>query len=556
MFPALSIHLIETFRLAAHRTGIHQPLLEALYAVHQTPVLADGTTGLGLIPANQIRAEEIDAIAPQIQVAASTVQSLLQALILQGWQAADLWDAAEGRYTDVLIHRIAQGYIPSPADPAAARLELCAVADLYQAYQARIAASWQGLEAIASQAFLDAALLDFVPQLPGDYVGLAYQQHAYLEGARLWHHLGDRAAITAYLTQSWPTLSLDAALCRWVQTAIADYTGYPHQREALLRLVQLWVQLSTREQTIWALQHGKIQPDPALMDLALMTFVQHLPRQFNGSGEQRNALVEGFRAWKGLATRAETLMALGLDPALFTAETPDPAALRHATHQTDLALLEFLHHVPALYSGSPAEQTALVHMADLWFHPTTTPTHTRQQLLALLRQTETARRDSVDALPPPCPNLVAFPQEIPAHGWTPATLQLNAAIAPNSSFTWASATSGGVYWPTEPAIVERICAFAAQLQAIRDRLGRPLTILCWYTPGPHPIADLFLHSRHALGDAAIVYCDGLTGQQLYWFLAPWWSGKLAYHAAYPHLCYLDARGDRVRQIQPVSPTKH
>ncbi len=555
MSLALPPSLLETFHLAACRTGIHQPLLVALYDVHQTPILADGETGLGVIPANHIRQEDLHAIAAQIHVAASTLQCLFQALILQGWQAADLWDAAQGCYTDVLVHRVAQGYVPSPADLTAARLELCVVEALHQAYQVRIAESWHGIGAIASQAFLDEALLFFVKQLPGDYVGLAYQQAAVLEGARLWLQLGDRPALSIYLAQHFPNLALDAALLRWLQTAIPGYTGYPYQREALVRLVQLWLQLSTREQTIAALQHGKIQPDTTLMDCALMTFVQQLPRQFDGAGDQRNALVEGFRAWKGLATRPEALIALGLDPDLFTAETPDPIALRNATHQTDLALIEFLHHVPALYSGSPPEQAALVQMAELWFR-TTSPAQTRQRLMALVHQTETARRDSADALPQPCPNLVAFTQAIPPEGWSPDTVQLNAAIAPNTSFTWASATSGGVFLPTKQAVIDRICALAPQLQAIRDRLGRPLTILCWYTPAPHPLADLFLHHRHALGDAVIFYCDGLTGPQLYWFLTPWWSGKLAYHAGYPQLCYVDGRGDRVRQIQRATPTEH
>lgn len=549
MLPLPPAHRHEALRLAAIRTGIHQPLLTALADVHTESRLPDGTTGLGVIPANQIPLEAVSTFNDQANVAATTLRCLSQTLRQQGWQADDFWDAAQGAYTPLFLRQVANGFTPAPADQTAARLELCAVSELQRAYQQRVKESWETVGAVGAQAFLDEALLFLVKQIPAEYFGLSGQQQALLEGVRLWQELDDRAGAIAALTQHFPTLTLDAALQRFVAAVLPTYSGQPHQREALLRLTQLWLQQPSREQTIYALAHGQIRAATADLDTALLTFIQHLPQQFAGTGEQRNALVEGLRQWQGLASRPATLIGLGVDPLLFSGTTPDPQAIHTATRQTDRALMDFIQRLPEQYSGSPSEQTALLHLAQLWYN-TPTAEQTLQRLMQTLKQTETARRDSVDALPAPLPVQPSTPLEPPSTGWTPSNLQLDAPISPNSYLTWAMATWGGIYVPTHAAVVDCIVHTADRVQQVCDRVGRPLTIVCWYCPTDHnPVTAAFPQHRHRLGDAITFYCEGLTGKQLYWFLHPWWNGKLAYRAAYPHLCYIDARGDRVRQLQ-------
>ncbi|WP_088893859.1 D-Ala-D-Ala carboxypeptidase family metallohydrolase [Leptolyngbya ohadii] len=53
-------------------------------------------------------------------------------------------------------------------------------------------------------------------------------------------------------------------------------------------------------------------------------------------------------------------------------------------------------------------------------------------------------------------------------------------------------------------------------------------------------------SRHIIGDAIDFYCDGLTGNQVYRALDPWWTGGLGRYNSFPALCHLDARGYRAR----------
>jgi hypothetical protein len=164
-------------------------------------------------------------------------------------------------------------------------------------------------------------------------------------------------------------------------------------------------------------------------------------------------------------------------------------------------------------------------------------------LLADYQQIEAAHGDSPDALPSPLP--LALPPR-PPH-WTVDNLQLQAAILPDGSFTWAEATQGGLYLPTNQSLVEAIVQMAARVQQARDRLGRPLTIIRWYQPSEVPAIPDFPHpTRHALGAAIVFYCLGLTGNQLYWTLNPWWRGGLGRYTRYPHLCYVDGQRDRAR----------
>ncbi len=531
------------YRQAALRTGIHPPLLTALHEIQTQPLLQDGETGLGITPANQISLDQVNTLTGQVKIAANTIRRLTQTLIEQGWKAADLWHSEQGRYSDAFLHRVAQGFTPLTPDRDAAQLESCPAADLQRAYQRAATATWQELGKPPSQTFVDDALRSHTRHLAQQYLGLHSQQTALLELVRLWQGCDQREDAIAYLSKEL-ALPLESALRFFLRQTLSDYAAYPHQRAALLQLVELWHQFDSREATILHLQQQSF-PYDRVLDTALIAFIQRLTRLYQGNSEQRHALVEGFRYWQQLDNRPDALITLGVDPDVFAGAVLNPSDIDQAVQQVDRALLDFIRQIPALYTSSRHQRAAILHLAQLWHH-THTQTDTIQTLIDELKQAETARRDGVDVVPPPLP----FPAPTPPSQWTPATLQLHAPIHPFGSFTWAEATSGGLYLPPNQTAIDTIAEMATLVQQIRDRLGRPLTVIRWYCPlEADPVASLWPTHHHALGSALTFYCDQLTGRQLYWFLQPWWDGGLGYHARYPYLCYVDSRRDRTRWLQ-------
>ena len=543
MQPLTAAQRDTVYSQEATRSGIHKPLLAALYEVHHQPQLQDGETGLGVAPVNRITLDAINTFGGQVQVAANTVRSLTNTLITQAWKDADLWHGEQGRYSDRFLQKVASGFVPRSADVDAAQLELCNFNELHRLYLRYATADWQEIGKLQSQSFVDDALRSLIRPLLNQYLGLESQRAGLLEAVRLWQGLEDRDDAIAYLAKEL-ALPLDSALIFFLRQALANYSAYPHQREALLQLVRLWHQFDSRETTIVHLQHRQF-PFDAVLDTALITLVQRLPYLFQGNGQHRNALVEGFRHWQQLDNRPDALVALGVDPDLFTGAVLTPAEMAQATNQTDRALMEFLRQIPAIYTGSAHQREALLHLGQLWYGTTTQPA-TIQALLHDLKRAETARRESIDAIPKPVP--ASLPESPPR--WTPDTIYLHATILLHGSFTWAEATSGGLYLPPNQAAVETMIHMAERLQHLRDRICRPLSIIRWYCPvEADTVSTQFPNHRHAMGDAVLFYCDGLTGRQLYWFLHPWWTGGLGLHIRYPYLCYVDGRGDRVRWLQ-------
>jgi hypothetical protein len=593
----------DLYRQEAQRTGIHLPILAALYEIHGQPGLSDGETGLGVIPANQVGPEQINTFAGQVKYAANTLRSLTNGLIDQGWQGDDFWQSDKGGYSRPFLQQIANGghlfEDPRGIDPRASRLEWCDLDRLQVLYRQHVMEELTAAGASANQSYLDQVLRSRVEQLPADYYGLSYQREAMLEMVRLWQGLDDRDGAIAslsrnprlaghlapnYLTTDYLAtghLTLNVALLQFLQQALPNYGGYPHQRQALLQLVQQWYQLDSQAATLRSLQQGFAPTDHGAIDTALLAFIQTIPQIYQGKGRQRNALVEGFRLWQQLDTRPAALIALGVNPALFGQTTPSEAELEQATTQTDRAILDFVHHIPDLYIGNSHQRQALTHLAQLWFThleqaapEKSPPEHgppektisensatnhdpskksasnndltsekTIRALFDHLKQVEISRKDSPDQLPGPrsleVPVVVAQ--------WTPDNLQLFAPIIPNGRFTWADATRGGLYLPTNQGLVDGMIQMGEMAEIVRDRLGRPLTIVRWYTPGISATEiGTFATSRHALGMAIVFYCDGFTGRQLYWFLNPWWPGRLGYNSHYPYLCYIDVGRDRVR----------
>ncbi|HEY9638842.1 MAG TPA: peptidase M15A [Coleofasciculaceae cyanobacterium] len=534
----------------AVRAGIHKALLAALYAVHHRPALEDGEVGLGISPANRLALEQVDRFAEQVQFAANTVRSITDKLTAQGWKGADIWDVDAGRYTDRFLQAIANGYNPPASDLVAARLEATDAQALTQAYRDQVTQDLSANHLPPKQSFLDPALIQLAEQIPRYYLGLSYQRQAFLEAVRIWRKLNTQQLAIASLLRISETdpgfaqldeTTLDRPLVQFIQQIPPFYAGYPHQREALLRMTQLWRQLDSREAAIASLQTNT-SPEAAinLLDPALITFAQRLPQQYQGKGEQRNAMTETFRLWQDLDSRGAALKALGVDSRVLTASNPDRNALINAAAQLDRSLLDFIKRIPTTYQESDRQREALIRLVQLW-RGLDGRERTIQSLLDDLIRMERTQRNSPDALPHPEP----LPLPPRPDRWTPENLQISASILPNGYFTWAEATQGGFYLPQHQETIDAIVRVAELAQQAWDRIGRPLRVTRWYCPEDDRQAGT-AQQRHSLGDAIAFYCDGLTGHQIYFTLDPWWIGGLGRYSQTPYLCYLDARGYRVR----------
>lgn len=542
------------YLLEAERAGIHKPILAALYEVQDRPVLADGETGLGIAPANRIPLSQVNTLPEQVQYAANTVRSLTDSLIDQGWQAADLWDAEQGRYSDKFIQAVAAGYAPPATDLSAARLEASNFQSLRQAYLADLNTDFRAGGLPQNLAYLDPALLRPTERFPAYYRGLPYQRDALLEALRIWRKLDNRDDAIASLNLQAPpntnpeTLDesyLDNPLVQFIQSISRNYSGYPHQREALIRLTQLWRQLDSREAAIASLEKDT-SPEPGLkiVDPALINFVQRIPQYYQGKGEQRYALTEAYRIWRQLDSRAAALISLGVSPDLLSTGTADKTAIANAAAQLDRELLNFIQRIPAEYKETEDQREALIRLVQLW-RGLDTRDQSIRSLFEDVKRLQQARRNSPEA--PPQPQPVTLPSR-PIR-WTPNNIQIYASIIPNGNFIWAEATNGGTRLPPDQSTVDAIVRIARLAQQAHERIGRPFHVTSWYRP-----ADInarvggVSNSRHIVGDAIDFYCDGLTGDQLYWYLDPWWPSGLGRYASFPYLCHIDARNYRARWL--------
>jgi hypothetical protein len=534
------------FLREAIRTGIHKPILAALFAAQQRPSLNDGEVGLGISPANRIPLEQVNTFAQQVQYAASTVRSITGKLLSQGWQAADLWDINQGRYSDRFLDVIANGYVPSISEPDVARLEPTQEANLLNAYFADWTLDCKTANLLGDFGFLESVLPRFAAEVPRHYLGLGYQRQALLEANRIWQQVDATSFVLAGFLGSDASggldpVRLDQALLQATQQLPASYVGLPYQREALLRLVQLWQQCVSREAAIAHLEATPVADPPLRMiDPALMAFIQRLPQTYQGKGDQRNALTETYRLWYGLDSRGAVLQELGVDSQTLASSNPNRTALIGVATQLDRSLLEFVRRIPSLYQEVDLQREALIRLAQLW-QGLESRDQTLQVLLHQTQLLETARRDSLDA----APRLEPLPLPPRPDQWIPNNLQMDAPIVEQGTLTWADATRGGRYLPTQQVTVDAIVRVAKLAQQAADRIGRPLCVTCWYDPSASP-ETRSLGSRHAVGDAIEFYCEGVTGNQVYQALDPWWTGGLCRYQHHPYLCYIDGRGDRVR----------
>ncbi|MDB9314919.1 D-Ala-D-Ala carboxypeptidase family metallohydrolase [Spirulina sp. CS-785/01] len=532
------------YLLEADRAGIHKPILAALYRVHQFPDLADGEKGLGILPTPQVPEIQLNSFPKQVQYAANVVRAQTNALEKQGWQGTDIWNSGEGRYSDRFLAILADGYTPNKSDTDTAKLQPSDPEQLRVAYLNDIATEYEGTYLPQNLADLDQQLLALVERIPDYYMGLTHQRDALLEAVRLWRKLDtvDEALVSIANDAQIPVsrlddTELDIALSKFIQRISPNYGGYPHQREALLRLTQLWRQLPSREAAIASLEKSS-NPNPGLdiFDPALIAFVQRIPDYYEGTGLQRNALTEGFRIWRQLDSRSTAVAALGIDPNSLTANPANPETLKRLAAQLDRELLNFIRRVPRAYQETHQQREALIRLVQLW-RGLRTRAQTLDSLKEDLKRLEQQRN--------PEPPVVVTPKR--PDRWTPNNIQISASIIPNGNFTWAEATKGGTRMPPDQATVDAIVRIAQLAQQARDQMSRPFIVTSWYRP-PHINRAVggAKYSRHIVGDAIDFVCEGLSGNQLYWTLHPWWPGGLGRYTKYPNLCHIDARGHRSR----------
>ncbi|MEB3211321.1 MAG: peptidase M15A, partial [Leptolyngbyaceae bacterium] len=457
------LYLIESLR-----AGIHKPILAALYAVHQKPVLADGEFGLGLSRSQNIDVTQLDAFMEQVQFGANTIRSITNQLLSTGATGNDIWDASRGHYSDRFLQAIATGFTPPVDNLIAATLSPSDVQALKGAYLTDIDTRFDGSQVAQNLAFLDRPLLELAQRIPIYYNGSETQRAATLETIRLWRSLNTRReAIQSLFSdplandlESTPipsTDDIDAAIVTFFQNITPFYGGLLHQREALLRLTQLWRQLDTREAAIAALRNAApSNADLSIIDPALLLFAKNVSMFFQSKLDQRLAVLEGLRLWRGLDSRQTVLEQLGIDPRVFDQNSLSPDLQLQMLRRLDQALVEFTQRIPAAYQGTSQQREALIRMFQIW-RRLRTREETLQALFAELSN---------------IPDPVVEP-EIPV---TDQVVRLTRNFTLREMTRSETADRLGLDNSPSPAEIENLRKLCLQiLQPARDALG-PLTV--------------------------------------------------------------------------------
>lgn len=537
----------DVFWQEAERTGIHQSILAALYQTQGFPALVDGEVGLGVKAVEVRPLRPLNTFSQQVRYAANLIRSLSETLIEQGWTGEKFWNAKKGCYTEDFVKAIAQGYTPHSNGIDTACLTPCDATYLFSTYLTDIERDAQLYPLASNLEYLDRALLFFVNQIPDAYLGLSYQREALLELMRLWQKVDNAEIIVRTFAvaanvdpENLAEAELDSGLIEFVQRISSTFQGYPYQWEALLRMTQLWRRLESRFAAIASLNQD-ISPDCGLdiLDSVLIAFVREIPATYQAKGTQRNALTELFRVWHQLESRPSAIAKLGVDPNEFALHVNNPPIFRKLAAQIDQALLNFVQQIPKAYQEVYAQREALIRCFQLWWDLPTRQT-AMDKLIQGLKQLERS-----PYLQQRFPGIKVFPSA--SYLWTPYNIELSASIVPKGNLTWAEATEDGNVIPIDQLTVNAIVRIATLAEFAQECIGSPLRVSHWYSPPKiHSSMGRGPSNRHSLGDAIAFTCENFSGNELYWMLDPWWPGGLGRYSRFPNLCYIDARGDRIR----------
>lgn len=361
------------YLIEALRTGIHKPILAAVYSVHNSPILADGEVGLGLSLTSNVEVTQLDTFIEQVQFGANTIRSLADRLLIEGATGNDLWDASLGHYSDRFLEAIAAGYEPPSTNLIAATLKPSDVEALKAAYLNDIDTRFDGSQLAQNLSFLDRPLIELAQRIPDYYAGTEVHREAGLESIRLWRSLNTRnEAIESLIADQSPEQSnsfseIDTQLKEFFQNISPFYGGLPHQREALLRLTQLWRQLDTRDQAIASLgDTPSSETNLQIVDPALLLFSKNVSLFFQSKLDQRLAILEGLRLWRGLDSRSTALSQIGVDPRVFEKDGLPPDTQLQMLNTLDHELVEFTKRIAEAYQETPQQREALMRMFQIW----------------------------------------------------------------------------------------------------------------------------------------------------------------------------------------------
>jgi uncharacterized protein YcbK (DUF882 family) len=225
---------------------------------------------------------------------------------------------------------------------------------------------------------------------------------------------------------------------------------------------------------------------------------------------------------------------------------------RTGIHKPILAALYQIHSSPSLSDGqtglgiSPAKPDALLEGVPIW-----RGLDTKEAAIASLLPDDkvTAASEDESVLDVP---LKQFVQQLSAkyRGYPKAREALVRMIQLWRQLRTREEAIASLQTNTSPqeslSVIVRI---ARLVQQARDRIGRPFMITSWSrSPSINSAVGGTSDSRHLIGDAIDFVCEGLTGNQLYWTLDPWWPGGLARFINFPNLCHIDARSYRARWL--------
>lgn len=483
------------YLIEALRTGIHKPILAALYSVHESPVLADGEFGLGLSLTPNVDVTQLDIFMEQVQFGANTVRSMANQLLDDGATGNDIWDASRGHYSDRFLQAIATGYNPPSTDLIAARLAASDFDALKGAYLTDIDIRFDGSRVSQNLAFLDRPLIELAQRIPVYYNGSQPHRDAGLETIRLWRSLNTRTEAIQSLfsdplsndvsSDNVPaTGEIDEKITDFFQNISPFYGGLPHQREALLRLTQLWRQLDTRDAAIASLEEAtQSDTNLAILDPALLNFARNVSLFFQAKLDQRLAILEGLRLWRGLDSRQTTLEQLGVDPRVFEQDSLPPDTQLQMLRTLDQALVQFTQRIPGAYQATTQQREALIRMFQIW------------RRLRTREATIQALFTELENMPQP----VVEP-EIPV---TDTEVRLTRNFTLREMTRSTTADRFGLDNSPNPAEIENLRKLCQQiLQPARDALG-PLTVTSGFRSeqlnrrvGGVPMSD------HRLGYAA------------------------------------------------------
>jgi hypothetical protein len=138
-----------------------------------------------------------------------------------------------------------------------------------------------------------------VEQIPSYHTGFVNHRDSLLEGVCIGRGLDTKEAAIASLVPddkvtaaSEDETVLAVPLKQFVQQLSANYRGYPKASEALVRMIQLMVNLVTQ------------------LDRELLTFVRRLPGEYQERDYQRDALIRLVQLWHELPTRNQAISSL------------------------------------------------------------------------------------------------------------------------------------------------------------------------------------------------------------------------------------------------------